>query len=115
MFGLSSSDRDSASKTIFSAMRAIDSLKVLLAPVLPFTCEKLHRILGYEKPLFGQQYTEEVKDSLGTHTALRYREGDVCCEWQPSSLPAGAAFQEPQPLFQKLDPEVAEEELARMG
>ncbi len=108
-------DKEIAGKTIYTAIRAIDSLKILFAPVLPFTCEKLHQILGYDKPLFGEQYTEEVSDNLGTHTVLRYREGEVCCDWQPSAIQAGSPFNKPQPLFQKLDPEVAEEELNRLG
>jgi len=48
-------------------VRAIDSLKVLFAPFLPFTSEKLHQLLSYEAPLFGEQYIEQVEDSLGTH------------------------------------------------
>ena len=108
-------NKESAGKSIYTAIRAIDSLKILFAPVLPFTCEKLHHILGYEKPLFGEQYTETVEDNLGTHTVLRYREGDVCCEWVPSGIEAGQPFNQPQPLFQKLDPELAEEEIERLG
>ena len=108
-------DKDSAGKSIYTAIRAIDSLKILFAPVLPFTCEKLHQTLGYDKPLFGEQYTEEVNDNLGTHTVLRYREGEVCCEWAPSTIQAGQPYIQPQPLFQKLDPDLAEEEISRLG
>ena len=108
-------DKDSAGKSIYTAIRAIDSLKILFAPVLPFTCEKLHQTLGYEKPLFGEQYTEKVEDTLGTHTVLRYREGEVCCDWGPSAIQAGQPFNQPQPLFQKLDPVLADEEIERLG
>ena len=34
--------------------------------------------------------------------------------WQPSELPSGQALAEPRPLFRKLPPEVADEELARL-
>ena len=61
-----------AAKTIFTAIKAIDSLKLLLAPFLPHTSEALHQILGYKEPLFGRQYTEALEDSFGIHTALRY-------------------------------------------
>ncbi|NQS92598.1 MAG: methionine--tRNA ligase [Chloroflexi bacterium] len=108
-------DKELAGKTVHTAIKAIDSLKVLFAPVLPFTCEQLHQILGYDKPLFGEQYTDEVTDNLGTHTVLRYREGDVCCDWQTSEIEAGRTFHTPKPLFQKLEPEVAEEELNKLG
>lgn len=108
-------DKTGAGKSIFTAIKAVDSLKILLAPVLPFTCQELHRTLGYEQPLFGEQYTEEVTDNLGTHTVLRYREGDRQVDWQPSEIQPGRAFQKPSPLFKKLDPEVADQELERMG
>ena len=108
-------DKEAAGKTLFTAIKAIDSLKILFAPVLPFSCEQLHKILGYDKPLFGEQYTESVSDNLGTHEVLRYREGEVCCEWGPSEIKAGQKFNQPQPLFKKLEPEVAEEEYKRLG
>jgi methionyl-tRNA synthetase len=108
-------NKAAAAKSVYTAIQAIDSLKVLLAPVLPFSSEKLHQTLGYDKPLFGEQYTQQVEDSLGTHTVLRYREGEVCCKWQPSTVPGGTPLQEPQPLFKKLDPDVAEEEYGRLG
>jgi methionyl-tRNA synthetase len=108
-------DKDSAGKSIYTAIKAIDSLKVLFAPVLPFTCEELHQYLGYKKPLFGEQYTEEVTDNLGKHIVLRYKEGEVCCDWQPSEIEAGRPINKPKPLFQKLDPEIAEEEINRLG
>ena len=108
-------DKELAGKTIYTAIRAIDSLKILFAPVLPFTCEQLHQTLGYNKPLYGEQYTEEVTDNLGAHTALRYRSGEINFSWHPSEIQAGREFQKPKPLFKKLDPEIAEQELERMG
>jgi methionyl-tRNA synthetase len=108
-------DKDSAGRSIFTAIKAIDSLKILFAPVLPFTCEQLHRTLGYETPLFGEQYTEEISDNLGSHTALRYRPAETPFSWQLSEIQAGREFSKPMPLFKKLDPEIAEQELERMG
>ena len=35
--------------------------------------------------------------------------------WAPSELPAGQQLLEPRPLFRKLPPETAAEELARLG
>jgi methionyl-tRNA synthetase len=107
-------DRDSAALTVFTALKAIDSLKVLFSPVLPFTCEKLHGFFGYETPLFGEQYIEEIHDSLGTHTGLRYRGADGL-KWQPSELKPGQMLNQPGPLFKKLEESVVEEERARLG
>ncbi len=107
-------DKDGASKTVYTALKAIDSLKVMFAPFLPFTCEKLHGFFNYETPLFGEQYTETVKDSLGEHTVLRYKpiEG---LQWKPSELQPGKKLNQPGPLFKKLEIEVIDVERERLG
>ncbi len=109
-----------AAKTVYTALKAIDSLKVLFAPFLPFTSEKLHGFFGYERPLFGEQYVEEISDSLGTHKGLRYRplstlSGAVVEAWKPSELKPGQKLNQPAPLFKKLEESVVEEERARLG
>lgn len=109
------SDKAAAGRAIFTAMRAIDSLKVLLAPFLPFTSEQLHRYLGYSQPLFGEQSLEEIEDELGVHTVLRYHPEKATGRWQPSRLAPGTALQPPKPLFKKLDPSIVEEERACLG
>ncbi len=107
-------DKDEAAKSIYTALRAIDSLKIMLAPFLPFTCQRLHEFFGYEKPLFGEQYTETVRDALGEHTVLRYR-GVEGMQWKPSELPPGAKLNPPAPLYKKLDESIIAEERARLG
>jgi methionyl-tRNA synthetase len=121
------SNKGEASLTIYTALKAIDSLKVLFAPFLPFTCQRLHEFFDYQTPLFGEQYTEDVTDSLGTHKVLRYRPGrglsssqsaskpDVEIQWKPSDLKPGARLNQPAPLFKKLDESLIEEERARLG
>jgi methionyl-tRNA synthetase len=109
------SDRTAAASTIYIALRAIDSLKVLFAPFLPFTSERLHSYLGYTQPLFGEAIVETHSDSLGEHTVLRYQPGEASGRWQPSQLPAGQALKEPAPLFRKLEEKIVEEERARLG
>jgi methionyl-tRNA synthetase len=107
-------DRDSAALTIYTSLKAIDSLKVMFAPFLPFTSEKLNGFFGYKSPLFGESYTEQIKDSLGEHTVLKY-DGIPGNQWKPSELKPGVKLNLPAPLFQKLDDSVIEEERARLG
>lgn len=107
-------DKESAGKTIYTALKAIDSLKVIFSPFLPFTSEKLHGFFGYETPLSGEQFTEDVTDSLGTHKVLRYK-GIDGIQWKPSDLKSGAKLNQPSPLFKKLEESVIEEERARLG
>ena len=91
-------DRDEAAKSVYTSLKAIDSLKTIFAPFLPFTSEKLHKIFGYETPIFGEQFVETVEDSLGAHTALRYK-GIEGLQWKASELKPGVVFNQPSPLF----------------
>ncbi len=109
------SDKDQAAKTIYTALQAIDFLKVLFAPFLPFSSERLNLFLGHKKPLFGEQFVESVTDSLGEHSVLRYKKGEANGSWEPSQLPAGQILNKPSPLFKKLEPGIADEERARLG
>jgi methionyl-tRNA synthetase len=109
-------DKAAAAQTIYTALRAIDSLKLLFAPFIPFSSERLHAYLGYTQPLFGEQYLESQADNLGTHTVLRYRPAQPAGEWKASQLPPGQVLQPPAPLFKKLDEKiVVPEERARLG
>jgi methionyl-tRNA synthetase len=108
-------DKAAAATTIYTALRAIDSLKVLFAPFLPFTCEKLHTYLGYDQPLFGEQATETRTDSLDEHVVLRYHPEKATGRWHPSQLPPGQKLRQPSPLFRKLDESIVDEERGRLG
>jgi len=108
-------DKAAAGATIYTALRAIDSLKVLLSPFLPFTSEKLHRYLGYTQPLFGRAYVETCQDNLGQHAVLRYDPTGASGRWEPSQLPFDRKLTPPSALFKKLDEKVVEEERARLG
>ena len=109
-----------AAKTIYTAMQAIDWLKIIFAPFLPHTCEKLHNFLGYERPLFGKLVTREIEDELSTHTVMLYDSADSLSVggadlWQPQVLAPGKPFNQPAALFKKLDPGIVDEERARLG
>ncbi|MDM8521268.1 methionine--tRNA ligase [Anaerolineales bacterium HSG6] len=103
-----------AETSIYVALRVIDNLKILFAPFLPHTCQKLHEYLGYEGQLFGRQYTQTFAETEQEHTALCYDNSQAIGRWEPSQLPTGQAMQKPGPLFKKLESELAEEELAKL-
>ena len=108
-------DKAAAARTVYTALRAIDSLKVLLAPFLPHTAEQLHQYLGHEGRLFGTQQVETFTESASTHTALTYDPASATGHWAPSTLQPGQALRQPGPLFKKLDESVVEAERARLG
>ncbi len=108
-------DKEQAAKSVYTAIRAIDSIKVMLAPFIPFTCEKLNMFLGYSTPLFGNQIVETITDELGEHKILRYNPEGAGGDWSASQLKSGQLLRQPQPLFKKLEPVIVEEERARLG
>jgi methionyl-tRNA synthetase len=108
-------DRAAAARAVYVALRAIDSLKILFSPFVPFSCERLHTYFGYTSPLFGEQRIETVTDEMGDHSVLRYDGSKASGSWEPSQLEAGRPLQQPLPLFKKLEIKIVEEERARMG
>jgi methionyl-tRNA synthetase len=108
-------DKQAAARAIFVAMKAIDSLKIMFAPFLPFTSQQLHEFFGNSTRLFGSQFTETIKDELGQHTILRYDPSPATGEWKASTLQPGSKFEKPTPLFKKLDASIIAEERARLG
>ena len=113
-------DKDQAAKSIYTAMQAIDWIKLIFSPFLPFTCENLHIYLGYKQPLFGSLVTREIKDDLSSHEVMLYEPGESLSAgeadlWVPTTLEPGKAFEKPSPLFKKLEPTIVEEERERLG
>lgn len=107
-------ERAAAATTLYVILRVIDNLKVLLAPFLPFSSQRLHEMLGYQGQLFGRQYTQTFTERERSHQALCYDASQASGRWQPSQLPPGQALRQPEALFKKLDDDTAEKELARL-
>jgi methionyl-tRNA synthetase len=109
-------DRERAGTILYVALRCIDSLKTLFAPVLPFSSQALHELLGHDGYLAGPLLFEDVEEDDGAvHTVLTGDYASWCGSWQAGELPVGQQLREPRPLFRKLDAEtVVAEELARM-
>ena len=114
-FGVIEEDRQSAATTVYTALRAIDSLKILFAPFLPFSSEQLHESLGYDEPIFGEQNIVTYEESERPHEALIYDGTSATGQWTPSNLEAGHRFRKPEPMYRKLDESVIDEERERLG
>jgi len=71
-------DPERAATSLWTALQVVAALRVLTAPFLPFSAERLHTLLGDE----------------GSVHAL---------PWQPLGLPAGRSLPKPEPLFRKLE------------
>jgi methionyl-tRNA synthetase len=109
------SDPQTTARSLYTAIQAINGLKILFAPVLPFTCQGLHEMLGENGQLFGRPVIKEYKENTRGHVALTYDGSEAIGQWERTEIPVGRKLPKPSPLFRKLDPSVADEELARLG
>jgi methionyl-tRNA synthetase len=105
-------DRQAAATTIFVALQAIDTLKIMLAPVLPNSSEKIHSYFGYSEPLFGDlEINKKAPEGEDAYNVLEYqpteRERSGENVWKISELKPGGKISKPKPLFQMIDDEVA--------
>ena len=109
------SDPDKASRSIYTALHAIDSLKIIFSPFLPFSSEKLHNYMGYDDALFGNQSTRNVGEEALSYVVLEYSSKSATGKWEPSALAQGQSLRKPSPLFKKLDEEIVSQEMDRLG
>jgi methionyl-tRNA synthetase len=108
-------DRERAATTLFVALRSVDSLKVMMTPFLPFSSQRLHEMLGYSDVIAPQAELREYEEEGGVRHRVQGNEYDSTPRWYPSALAPGTPLSEPRALFKKIDPEVVDEELRRMG
>jgi methionyl-tRNA synthetase len=82
-------DKQAAADSLYTAIQVISALRTMLYPFLPFSSQKLHKMLGFNGNIEDQG-------------------------WKLQTVPSGQKLQSPQPLFTKLDEKVADEEYARL-
>jgi methionyl-tRNA synthetase len=106
-------DRERAGTVLYVALRCIDNLKTMMVPFMPFSSQRLHRMLGYDDVIAPQPEVREFKEDASSHRVLtgEYEHTD---RWRPSELAAGRKLPVPEALFKKLDDKIVEEELERM-
>jgi methionyl-tRNA synthetase len=92
---------------LYVALQLLNTLKLLAYPFLPFSSEKLHSLLGYPGG----------DAEKGTYSGVA-KDGEIVvpttAKWEFEDLAVGQQLSKPEILFTKLDPSVAEEELARL-
>ena len=104
-------DRARAGTVLYVALRCVDNLKTMLTPFLPFSCQRLHEMLGYGDVIAPQPEVREFSENGVVHNVLT---GDYPIEnrWRPSVLAPGHPLPEPKALFKRLDDVVEEEQAA---
>ncbi len=107
-------DLEATGRTLYIALQAVNGLKIMFAPILPFTSQRLHELLGEPGQLAGDQKVETIQEAERSHLVLTYDPDPAGAGWQREEIPAGRQLPKPEPLFKKLDENVALEELERL-
>ena len=96
------------------ALQLVDDAKTLLSPFLPGSSQRVYEMLGGTGVWSGMPRIVEVDEDGGPSYPVITGDYDVAARWEHTPVRPGTPLQPPRPLFAKLDPSVAEEELARL-
>ncbi|MGB4873694.1 MAG: methionine--tRNA ligase [Candidatus Promineifilaceae bacterium] len=108
-------DMQATARSLYTAVQAISGLKILWAPILPFTSQQVHEMLGEDGQLFGQQKVETYQESRKSHEGLTYDGSTAVGDWTRREIPVGRQLPTPHPLFKRLDDSIITDELDRLG
>jgi methionyl-tRNA synthetase len=97
-------DKDRGGTILHVALQAINNLRTLFTPFLPFTCQKLHALLGHSGDIAGPIVFEERSEPNGSsHAVLTCYPETWIGHWDWQDLPAGQTLSAPTVLFRKLE------------
>jgi methionyl-tRNA synthetase len=111
---LRESDPDRMRTICHVALQLVDDGKTLLTPFLPRSSQKVFEMLGGSGVWSGMPRIEEVSEDGGEVYPVITGEYGTLARWEPAPIQPGTPLAPPTPLFAKLDPAVADEELARL-
>src|SRR5580693_982972 len=112
---LRESDPDRMRTICHVALQLVDDGKTLLKPFLPRSSQKVYEMLGGSGVWSGMPRIDEVSEDGGSLYPIVTGDYNVAARWESAPIAAGMPLAPPVPLFTKLDPSVADEELARLG
>jgi methionyl-tRNA synthetase len=111
---LRESDPERMRTICHTALQLVDDGKSLLTPFLPRSSEKVFAMLGGEGAWSGMPRIEEVDEDGGPPYPVITGDYRGAARWESVPIRPGTRLEQPTPLFAKLDPSVADEELARL-
>jgi len=97
------------------ALQVVADGKTLLTPFLPRSSQKVYEMLGGSGAWSPMPRIEEVsEDGGGPEYPVITGDYHGAARWQSDPIRPGTPLQPPAPLFAKLDPGLADTELARL-
>jgi methionyl-tRNA synthetase len=111
---LRESDPERMRTILHVALQLVDDGKTLLTPFLPRSSQKVYEMLGGSGIWSPMPRIDEVSEDGGAAYPVITGDYPGAARWQSEPIRPGTPLQPPTPLFAKLDPGLAEEELARL-
>ncbi len=112
---LRESDPGRMATILHTALQLVDDGKSLLTPFLPRSCEQVFRMLGGDGSWSGMPRIEEVDEDGGPSYPVITGDYRGAARWESVPVRPGTKLAAPTPLFAKIDPAEADEELARLA
>jgi methionyl-tRNA synthetase len=97
------------------ALQLVDDGKTLLTPFLPGSSQRVAAMLGRAGRWSGKPELREVTQEGGPAYPVITGDYAEAGRWEPVPVRPGTPLAVPEPLFAKIDPKAAEEELARLA
>jgi methionyl-tRNA synthetase len=111
---LRESDPDRMRTICHVALQLVDDGKTLMTPFLPRSSQQVYEMLGGSGSWSGMPRIEEVSEAGGAPYPVITGDYQGAARWRSEAIRPGTPLQAPTPLFAKLDPALADEELARL-
>jgi methionyl-tRNA synthetase len=111
---LRESDPDRMRSILHVALQLVDDGKTLLTPFLPRSAQRVFEMLGGTGEWSGFPRIDEVNEDGGAYYPVIAGDYRTAARWESAPISPGTKLTQPTPLFAKLPPSVAAEELARL-
>ncbi len=111
---LRESDPDRMRTVLHVALQLVDDAKTMLTPFLPRSSQLVHEMLGGTGTWSDMPSVEEVDEDGGAPYPVITGRYDGAARWESQPIRPGMPLEVPAPLFTKLAPSVADEEVARL-
>jgi methionyl-tRNA synthetase len=99
---------------LHTTLQVVDDAKTLLTPFLPRSSQQVFEMLGGQGTWSGMPEIKEVDEEGGPSYPVITGQYDDTPRWESRPIRPGTPLDVPKPLFTKLQPSVADEEVARL-